>query len=329
MLINLHAHELTYGMFDQDPFWGPKWENDSLKIGDWTLGTKNKISHPAEFFSLEAQLGRMDERGIDRLVVSQPAHMFMYWAGEFGTKFARVVNDELATFCAQKPDRFNFWSLVPLADPAAAPAELERAVSELGAVGMMMGGADFGGREVYDRIYDPVWEKLCELDVPVFVHGYNVSATGATHGTDAFDATTILGMPYYESLCVWYLICGGVLDRYPDLRLYVTHAGGFVPYHLGRLEQTNRTMAPDSLNQKPVSEYMKNFYFDPDIHDPVMRRTLIDQIGIDHFVYGDNLGGSDNFNGDLTDGMGLSEEDREKIRSGNARRLLGGVAVSI
>lgn len=328
MLINLHAHELTYGMFGHDPHWGPLWENNTLKIGDWTLGTTKKIPHPAEYFSHEAQRKRMDERGIDKLVVSQPAHMFMYWAGEFGTRFSRIVNDELSQWCAVDPDRFDFWALVPMSDPKVAPAELERAVSELGAVGMMMGGANFGGLEVYHRVYDPLWEKLCELDVPVFIHGYNASATG--HGADdPYDASSIVGMNYYETLCIWYLICSGVLDRYPDLRFYVTHAGGFVPFHLGRLTHTNQTMAPDSVNRKPVDEYLDNFYFDPDIHDPIMRKALVELIGVDRFVYGDNLGGSDNFEGDLTDGIGLSDEDREKIRSGNALRLLKRLKVTV
>lgn len=329
MLINLHAHELTYGMFGHDEHWGPHWVNNTLKVGDWMLGNKNKEQpHPAEYFSLEAQHKRMEERGIDKLVLSQPAHMFMYWAGGYATTFARIVNDELAQFCAQDPDSFDFWALVPMADPKAAPAELTRAVEDLGAVGMMMGGANMGGNEVYDRAYDPVWERLCELDVPVFVHGYNASATG--HGADdPYDASSIVGMNYYETLCIWYLICSGVLDRYPDLRFYVTHAGGYVPYHLGRFTHTNQTMAPDSVNKKPVDEYLENFYFDPDIHDPIMRKALVDLVGVDRFVYGDNLGGSDNFHGDLTDGIGLSDHEREKIRSGNALKLLKRLKVKV
>jgi aminocarboxymuconate-semialdehyde decarboxylase len=238
MLINLHAHELTYGMFGHDPHWGPLWVNDTLKIGDWQLGTKKKISHPAEKFSHENQRKAMKERGIDKLVVSQPAHMFMYWAGDFATKFSRIVNDELSTFCAADPEHFDFWALVPMADPAEAPRELTRAVEELGAVGMMMGGSNFAGREVYDPAYEPLWQRLCELDVPVFVHGYNASATG--HGAeDPYDASSIVGMNFYETLFIWYIICSGVLDRYPDLRFYVTHAGGFFPFHLGRFTQTN------------------------------------------------------------------------------------------
>jgi aminocarboxymuconate-semialdehyde decarboxylase len=328
MLVNLHAHQLTYGMFDHHPHWGPAWENNTLRVGNWYLGNKDpNAPHPAEYFSREVQLKRMEERGIDKLVVCQPAHMFMYWAGDFGSEFARIVNDELAKFCAQEPERFYFWALVPLGEPDAAPAELERAVKELGAVGMMMGGTNLGGHEVHHECYDPVWTKLTELGVPGFVHGYNQSAALDLH-EDAFDLTSIVGMNYDETACIWNLINGGVLDRHPDLRFYVTHAGGFFPYHLGRFNQTNKTMAPDSVNKKSVKEYLHHFYFDPDVHEPIMRKALVELIGVDSFVYGDNLGGSDNFHGDLTDGIGLADEDREKIRAGNAMELLPRLSVA-
>jgi aminocarboxymuconate-semialdehyde decarboxylase len=328
MLINLHAHHLSHGMFGKHPHWGPLWENNTLKIGNWVLGTTARpgvdvnAEHPAERRRLERRLQVMEERGIDKIVLSNPAHLFMYWAGDWGTQWARIVNDELSEYCAQLPDRLYFWALVPMGDPREAVRELDRAVNELGAVGMYMGGANMGeGREVYDPAFYPLWEKVVELGVPVFVHGYNQTAAEDT-SDDPFDTSSIVGMNFDETRCIWYLINGGVLDRYPDLRFYVTHAGGFFPYHMGRFEQTNITMAPDSRNIKKVSEYLDNFYFDPDVHEPIMRRALVELIGVDKFVYGDNLGGSDNFEGDLTEGIGLSSEDREKIRSGNALRLI-------
>src|SRR5437867_12842863 len=96
-MINLHAHSLTHGMFGHDPHWGPLWERNTLKIGNWYLGNKDpNAPHPAESFSREKHFERIAERGITKLVLSQPAHMYMYWAGAFGTEFARIVNDELS-----------------------------------------------------------------------------------------------------------------------------------------------------------------------------------------------------------------------------------------
>jgi aminocarboxymuconate-semialdehyde decarboxylase len=92
-------------------------------------------------------------------------------------------------------------------------------------------------------------------------------------------------------------------------------------FQLGRLSELNRSMAPDSRNQKPLLEYMDNFYFDLDVHAPGLRKGIIDVVGVDRLVYGTNFGGAYD-HGDLTHGLGLSDGDREKIRSANAIELL-------
>jgi aminocarboxymuconate-semialdehyde decarboxylase len=333
MLINLHAHHLSKGMFDVDGHWGPFWTDGRLKVGKWILGTKRPDRAPSldqlvDMMGGANRIARMDSRGVDRLVLSVPSHLFMYHAGEFGTRYARISNDELAAAVAEYPDRLAFWAHVPLGDPVAAVAELDRAVTELGAIGMSMGGANFGGREAFDPAFDPLWEKVCELGVPVFVHGYNQSVTwGDRAMDDPFDTTSILGMCSDEAKLFWYMVCGGVLDRFPDLRVYITHAGGFVPFQVGRFHETNLTMAPDSKNAKPVLEYMPNFYFDLDLHSPHMRKAIAAEIGVDRLLYGDNFGGADSHAPDLTEGIGLSDADREKIRSGNAIELVKAFSV--
>jgi aminocarboxymuconate-semialdehyde decarboxylase len=85
---------------------------------------------------------------------------------------------------------------------------------------------------------------------------------------------------------------------------------------------TNKTMAPDSRNKKDLLEYNPNFFYDLDIHSPYMRRAIIDEVGVSQVVYGDNFSGSDVHEGDLTDGLGLSEDDQERIRSKNAIPML-------
>lgn len=336
MLINLHGHQLTLGMFDQHDHWGPHWKDGQLVIGDWILGTAAARRAEAdgkrlvleEFMEArwtpEPRVAALDAAGVDRLVVSLPAHMGMYWAEpEFGIRFSSVVNDELAQFCAAAPDRFSFWAHLPLQDPAAAAKALDDAVNQLGAVGGGAGGANFGGLEFHDEAFNPLWEKMCELDVPMFVHGYNQSLTwGAKAMDDHFDTTSIVGMCYDEARAFWYLICGGVLDRFPDLKVYITHGGGYVPYQLGRFAETNATMAPDARNQKPLEEYLPNFYFDPLTHHVSMRKAVVDVIGPDRLLYGDNFGGADSVDFDLTADLGLSDVDREKIRHGNATTLL-------
>ncbi|MDI7066887.1 hypothetical protein QMO17_37310, partial [Klebsiella pneumoniae] len=65
-------------------------------------------------------------------------------------------------------------------------------------------------------------------------------------------------------------------------------------------------------NKKPVLDYLKNFYFDVELHEVPMRQALIDIIGADRILYGSNFGGSDAVRHDLTDGLRLAEEDLQK-----------------
>jgi aminocarboxymuconate-semialdehyde decarboxylase len=328
MLFDLHVHQLTKGMFNLDDRWGPFWDNGTLRIGKWVLGTKRAgildlDENIEKMWAPAPRIKAMDDAGHDKWVVSIPSHMVMYHTDPaFGVRHAQTVNDSLAEYCATNPDRFYFWAHAPLQDPQSAAKELDRAVTQLGAKGLEMGGANFGGLEADDPALDPVWEKICELGVPVFCHGYNQSVGWDEPMNDPYDTTSIIGMNSDEALFYWYVCNGGVLDRFPDLKLLITHGGGFVPFQLGRFEATNLTMAPDSKNKKPFTEYRKNFYYDLDIHSPIMRRAIIDAVGIDQVVYGDNFGGADGHRVDLTDKLGLTDDQREQIRSTNVLKLV-------
>jgi aminocarboxymuconate-semialdehyde decarboxylase len=333
MWIDLHVHHVERAMLNLDGHWGPTYEGGRMRIGHWILGTKRPMVLPpgadgndvsAARFTPERRLAKMDELGMDKVVLAIPAHMYMYWTEpEFNVRFSTVANDSFAAYCETNPDRFYFWAHVPMQDPAAAVREAQRAFA-LGAKGICLGGANFGGREIHDRAFYPLWEQLCEHAAPIFVHGYNQSVTwGDQAMDDPFDTTSILGMNSDETKLFWYMINGGVLDDFPDLRVYITHGGGFVPYQLGRFAATNKTMAPDSKNRKAVDEYRDNFYFDVEVHEIPMRNAIVEVIGADHLLYGDNFNGADGIDWDLTEGMDLSPEDREKIRGGNAMRLLG------
>jgi aminocarboxymuconate-semialdehyde decarboxylase len=334
MLIDLHGHHMTRGMMNLDPQWGPGWDSGTLRVGDWYLGTKKlpdaaqttvEQQHDGAIFDRldhEFRYELMEKLGVDMLAISVPAHLFMYWTGDFGVRFAQVTNDEFAEWTSKDPARFLWWATLPMHRPDEAAKELRRAIG-MGAVGFSCGGGNFGGMNIHDRALDPVWETATELDVPVFIHGFNDSVTwGEKAMDDPFDTTSILGMCYDETRAFWHLICGGVLDRYPDLKFYVTHSGGFVPYQLMRFSETSKTMAPDSVNERPLLDYMSSFWFDPQIPVTGMRKAMVDLIGVDRLVVGTNFMGSDQITFDLTDGLGLSDADREKIRSGNAIELL-------
>jgi len=331
MLIDCHTHLITPGMLNRHAFWGPFMKTQGFTVGHFHLGTRQPRRALTDAEAEANLLARMThaerrrlmaERGVDQIVVSAPSHAFMYWAGDFGNEYARICNDELSAFCAQDVQHFAFWAHANLADPTEAAREIDRAVTQLGARGVCVGGANFKGLEAHSEELFPVWEQVTRLGVPLMVHGYNQSVWwGEGHGADKFETTSIVGDCVDETLFFWYLICGGALDTFPTLKAYINHAGGMAVFQLGRLAELNASMAPDSRNRRPFMEYLANFWFDLDVHHPSLRRAVVDVVGIDQIVYGTNFGGAYD-NGDLTAGLGLSEEEREQIRSGNARRLL-------
>lgn len=330
MLIDIHAHMITPGMLRQHEFWGPFMTAKGFTVGHFCLGTKQPPSVSDEQaeqgllqkMSHESRRQLMAERGVDKIVVSTPSHAFMYWADEFGDEYAATCNDELSAYCAKDPEHFDFWAHANIANPQTAAVEIERAVTELGAKGVCVGGANFNGLEAHSEELFPVWEKMTELDVPIMVHGYNQSLwMGADHHKDKFETTSILGDCYDETLFFWYLICGGALDTFPTLKTYITHAGGMALFQLGRLNVLNQGMAPDSRNKKPLIEYMDNFWFDLDVHAVSLRKAILDLVSIERIVHGTNFGGAYDF-GDPTAGIEMPDKDRERIRSGNAIELL-------
>jgi aminocarboxymuconate-semialdehyde decarboxylase len=329
MLIDVHAHMITPRMLNADAFWGPFMTTSGFTVGKFCLGTaqpssgtdKDATAKILDKMSHDSRRSVMKARHVDKIVVSIPSNAFMYWAGDFGNTYAALCNDELSAYCNEDPDHFAFWAHANLADPKTAATEIERAVTELGAKGVCVGGANFNGLEAHSRELFPVWEMISNLDVPIMVHGYSQSIwTGDDHTSDLFATTSILGDCYDESLFFWYLICGGALDAFPNLKVYVTHAGGMSLFQLGRLEALNASIANDRRNKKSLSEYLPNFWFDLDVHTPSLRRAVVDIVGVDRIVHGTNFGAHDF--GDPTEGLNLSDIDSRKIRSVNAVNLL-------
>lgn len=349
MFINLHSHVLTRAMLGAAGAWGPDLFFDEkgyhhMKVGGWemvqsTPETLRRVRagekiDPEAMLSIQTdparRLEKMNQRGYDKCVVSIPVHFMMYWAEpEVALPYASLVNEELAGYCASFPDRFAFWAHVPLQDPAAAAKEAERAIADLGAKGVMHGGSKLGGDntpdlEADDEAYFPLYEVLQRHGRPLFVHGYTEAQGRAPFGEpDRFETTTAVQFHLKETEIFYRLIAGGVLDEFPDLKVYITHGGGYVPYHLGRLDAMIASTL-DVKNKRPMRDYMKNFYFDLELESCAMRRAVVEDIGVDQLLYGDNFPGTDGvWEIELADDLGLDDADRERILSGNAIQLLG------
>jgi aminocarboxymuconate-semialdehyde decarboxylase len=108
------------------------------------------------------------------------------------------------------------------------------------------------------------------------------------------------GYLFTETVATIGLIFGGALDRHPQLRVMVPHGGGMIPYQIGRLQyhaavygRGNDRFAGEGF-ERPVTDYLRQFYFDTVVHEPASIKLLVDVIGEDNVVMGSNYPGWDN-----------------------------------
>ena len=232
------------------------------------------------------------------------------------------VNDRLFEIVQGHPDRFVGLGTLPMQDVDLALAELERVVRELRFAGLEI-CTNVNGVDFDDARFVPFFEKVVEHDLLLVVHPH-----GFFDGRRLADHYLIntVGMPMDSTVFIARMIFGGVLERFPDLKVCVTHGGGYLPFSPARFDHAYE--ARDDCREhidRPPSTYLAQMYFDTMVFDPGMLGTLVDRWGADHVLLGTDypfdMGETDPL-GLLDRVVGLADADRAMIAGGNAARLL-------
>jgi aminocarboxymuconate-semialdehyde decarboxylase len=273
--------------------------------------------------SVERRLADMDKMGVDVQAVSSAPYFYFYNAEpELGRQSAQLVNDDIAALCARHPDRFVGLGTLPLQNTEMAIAELERCVTELGLRGIEI-GTNVEGEELSSPRLAPLWARLEELDVVVFMH-----PSGLTHPQRLLDhyLANIVGNPLESMLAVSHLIFDGVLERHGGLKLVIAHGGGFLPAYAGRQDHAWRAREDVRIGvPKPPGDYLKRLYFDTMVFEADQLAFLIKKYGADHIVLGTDYpyDMGDYAPLDLVGKVeGLSAADKAAVIGGTAARLL-------
>ena len=179
------------------------------------------------------------------------------------------------------------------------------------------------GRELSDSSLEPVWAKVEELGCLVFLHPLG---TSLGERLNRHYLSNVVGQPVETTVALSHLIFGGVLDRYPRLKLCAAHGGGYLPHYLGRSAHAWRVRPEAGRIQRQPSEYLKGIWFDTVVHDPMVLKRPIDIVGASQIVIGTDypfdMGACDVRA--LVDAVpGLSEADRARLLGLNAVGLLG------
>jgi aminocarboxymuconate-semialdehyde decarboxylase len=198
--------------------------------------------------------------GMDIGVVQPNPLGFFYWAeGSTGADLSRIVNEYMAAAVRQHPERLLALATVPLQDVDRAVGETAYAIEELKLSGVVV-GSNINGIGLDDPRFSPFFEAVEGLDVPLFIHASN--PFGAERIRDYY-LVNLIGFPVETAITVAQLVFGGVFDRYPRLKICLSHAGGVFPFIVGRLEHGQSVRPETSAHCKhPFSHYLKNLYVD-------------------------------------------------------------------
>ena len=238
-------------------------------------------------------------------------------------ELARMVNDGFADVVEKHGGRFAALATLPLNDPAASTAELERAFNDLGFRGAAL-FSNVNGIALSDRRFWPLYEKANRLHAVFFIHpSWPVGVEAMTD----YRLMPLIGFTYDTTLAAAKLVFSGVIEQFPKIKWVLAHLGGAIPYLAERLDRGYFAFRECREHiRKPPSEYLKEFYFDTVNFDPRALRLAIDFAGTDHLVAGSDyphqIGSLEKMISSIK-GLNLSEKENAGILGENAAQLLG------
>ena len=292
---------------------------------------------PKASYDTAARVELLDEWGVDAGLVF-PTIGILYDKPEdpdLAMAYARAYNNWQWDFASPALDRIIPVAQVPLYDVDLAVEELNRCLA-LGFKGMFLAPEPVGGKRPSHPDFDPLWQALVDADLPICVHlivrferHVNLSGTNWWDSTkEAQDTVFSFAMGGTLQLipAVAALICDGLFDRFPKLKIAIVESGaGYASYLMDRLdEKFDRFRDASPLKRRP-SEYMReNFWF---VMDPSERSidAQCDLLGEDKFLWGSDyphvdshLSAMDEVHNALAP---MSEHRRNLVLGGNAKTL--------
>ncbi len=232
----------------------------------------------------DENLADLKAAGMDMGVLQPTQTMFFYWAETAAAaELTRMVNEYTAKGVQQYSEHFVGLATVPLQDVDLAIKELTYSVQELGLRGVVA-GSNINGHGFDEEQFKPFFETVEALDVPIFIHP---NSPGGIERVRNYYLANFLAYPLESTVTAAQFVFGGVLDRYPNLKICLSHTGGVLPFLLGRLEHGQSVRAEAQEHCKhPFHHYLKNFYVDTITFRPDTLRFVLEVMPEGHVFMG-------------------------------------------
>ncbi len=287
----------------------------------------------APVFGATSHLQQLKEAGTGLQLISPRPYQMMH--SEKPSKlvhwFCEEANNMIAQQCRLYPDTFVGVGGLPQAwgeTPRDWVGELERCVKELGMVGCLVNPDPSESRATNeipgpgDRWWYPLYEKFCELDVPMHIH-----SCGCCSPRHTYSVNFILE----ETVAIMSLVNSDVFKDFPTLKVMVSHGGGAIPYQAGRFQASSLRRARGG--GQTFEDALRHFYFDTVLYSKEALELLIKVVGADRCLFGTERPGigtvkepktgrwMDDIRPHIEGIEWLRAEERKLIFEDNARRL--------
>lgn len=236
----------------------------------------------APVFGGSSHLEQLKEVGTDLQIISPRPYQMMHSEDpKVVWWFIEETNAIIARQVKMYPNTFRAVAGLPQTpgvSPTAVLPYLERLVKEEGFVGCLLNPdpsecTDTKIPPLGDRYWYPLYEKLCELDIPAHIHSAGCRSPRLTYSLHFINE---------ESISVVSLLNSNVFKDFPTLKILVSHGGGAIPYQWARFEASS-LRHPGSQR---FSERMRNLYYDTVLYSKESLELLIKTVGADRCLFG-------------------------------------------
>tara|TARA_Y100000590_G_C15742489_1_gene1020774 strand:+ start:264 stop:1253 length:990 start_codon:yes stop_codon:yes gene_type:complete len=326
-IIDIHTHILPTSLRkayeDGDKWYGTEIKRNNEGRTILTTGKRrNVMSTPEYWVSYDDRINLMDEAEVDiQLLSLNPQLLRDSDPIDVAEKACKDVNNEIADAVAKRPDRYQGLGTLPLMDSDKSIKELNRIIKDLNLKGFIL-----GSHISYNNLNVPHFFNILKAaeDLGAFILLHPLS-TRANKILSDYHLLNLIGNPMETTTAAANLIFSGYMEKLPNIKICLSHAGGYLPFAIGRFDHAFNTRkdVSSNLNKKP-SSYLKQFYYDTITHSDLGLRQVIDIVGSERILLGTDFPADMGVKKPLQwiNSIELKENEKKNICFQNTNKLL-------